>query len=353
MHSHPFGNLRTGEPVEAIMLKNHSGASLRFITLGGIVTSLCVPDREGRTADVVLGFDRLEPYLAPHPYFGAIVGRVAGRIPGGRFTINEKTCQLVQNDGPNHLHGGLRGLDKRIWNAAPVKRTDGADSVRLTYRSPDGEEGHPGNVDLAVTYTLTGDNVFIIESEAVSDRATPVSLTHHSYFNLAGEGSGDINDHRLIVFADHAFAVDECMTPLARVKSVIGCACDFTSPRRLGDVIPRLFQNHGDLYLLKQPAHGTLAPAARLADPASGRVLTVSTTESCLQVYTGASLDGSLTGKSGRPYVRHAAICLECEGYPGAVEFPEFGSILVQPGQPVRRMTHYAFSNLSYTQNII
>ena len=344
MQSHHFGKLPTGETVEMILLENDSGGSIRVITLGGIVTSLCVPDRNGRTADVVLGFDCLEPYVAGHPYFGAITGRVAGRIPGGCFTINGKTFQLAQNDGSNHLHSGLRGLDKRIWHSERVTRTDGADSIRLTYRSPDGEEGYPGTVDFSITYTLTGNNTFIIESEATSDCLTPVSLTHHSYFNLAGEGTREIHDHELAVFADKAFAVDHDMTPLGRLESVAGRPHDFTSPRQLGEAIPHLFQNHGDLYLLRQPANGGLVPAARLADPSSGRILTVSTTESCLQVYTGASLDGSLTGKSSQPYRRHAGICLECEGYPGAVDCPEFGSILVEPGIPMRHVTHYAFS---------
>lgn len=344
MQSRPYGKLPTGEAIEAITLKNGNGASLSALTLGGIVTSLCVPDRNGQIADVVLGFDRLEPYLAPHPYFGAIVGRVAGRIPGARFTLGGKTYQLAQNDGPNHLHGGLQGLDKRVWKATPVKRSDGADSIRLTYHSHDGEEGYPGAVDFIVTYTLTADNTFIIESEAASDRVTPVSLTHHSYFNLAGEGSRDINNHELTVFCDQTIAVDELMTPLGRLESVTGQAADFTSPRRLGDAIPNLFGNHGDLYLLKRPANHALIPAAKLTDPSSGRTLSVSTTESCLQMYTGASLDGSLTGKSGRPYLRHAGICLECQGYSGALDFPEFGSILIEPGKPMRHITHYAFS---------
>ncbi len=344
MQSHPYGKLPTGEAVEAITLENGTGASLCVLTLGGIVTSLCVPGRNGEIADVVLGFDRLEPYLAPHPYFGAIVGRVAGRIPGACFTLDGKTYQLAQNDGPNHLHGGLRGLDKRIWNATPVKRSDGADSIRLAYHSPDGEEGYPRTVDFTVTYTLTADNIFIIESEAASDRVTPVSLTHHSYFNLAGEGNGNINNHELTVFCNQTIAVDEFLTPLGRLESVAGCATDFTSPRRLGDVIPHLFQNHGDVYLLKRPAHAVLVPAARLMDPSSGRILTVSTMEFCLQIYTGTFLDGSLIGKSGLPYGPYAGICLECQGYPGALDFPEFGSILVEPGKPMRRVTQYAFS---------
>ena len=337
-----FGNLPSGEIVQAYTLSGGHGASVEIITLGGIVTSLSVPDRGGRLADVVLGFDRLDPYLAGHPYFGAIVGRVAGRIPGGRFTLEGKTYELVKNDGQNHLHGGLLGLDKRIWNATPVTRTDGDDSLRLSYHSPDGEEGYPGAVDLRVDYTFTKDNVLIIESEVTSDRLTPVCLAHHSYFNLAGEGSGDIFAHELMVHSKRTFLVDEQMTPLGRTQPVAGSARDFSTPRRMGDAIPGLFRRHGDCYQL--PDGERLSPAARVIDPASGRTLDVSTTEFCLQFYTSAYLDCPSAGKSGRPYLPYDGFCLECQGYPAGVDFPEFGSILVAPGQPQRRTTRYAFS---------
>lgn len=342
MKSRLFGKLPSGESIELYTLHGRAGASLDVITYGGIVTSLRVPDRVGDLADVVLGFDNLDSYLAGHPYFGAIAGRVAGRIPGGRFTLEGKIYGLVQNDGPNHLHGGLRGLDKRIWTAEPVGRADGADSVRLTYHSPDGEEGYPGNVFFCVDYTLTQDNVFIIESEVTSDRLTPVSLTHHGYFNLAGEGSGDIFSHRLAVFSDRAFLVDEVMTPLGRTERIAGTKRDFSSARILGEAIPHLFEGHGDCY----PLPGGEAPrlAARVYEPTSGRTLDVSTNEFCLQTYTASKLEAGICGKSGHAYVPYAGLCLECEGYPAGVDFPEFGSILVEPGHPQRRTTRYAFS---------
>lgn len=340
MQIRKFGSLPGGEDVELHTLHGGAGASLSFMTYGGIVTSLCVPDRVGRIADVVLGFDNLDSYVAGHPFFGAVTGRVAGRIPGARFTLEGKTCRLVQNDGPNHLHGGLRGLDKRMWKAEPNVRADGADSVRLTYHSPDGEEGYPGNAFFCLDYTLTQDNVFILESEVTTDRLTPVCLTHHSYFNLAGEGS--IFDHELTVHADRALVVDELLTPLGRSKSVAGTTADFSSPRRLGDAIPDLFARHGDCYVL--PGGESLHLAARLDDPASGRTLSVSTNEHCLQLYTAAYLECLHPGKSGHPYLPFAGCCLECQGYSAGVEFPEFGSILVEPGQPQRRVTHYAFS---------
>ncbi len=337
-----FGNLPSGESVELYTLQGGAGASLDIITYGGIVSSLRVPDRKGIPADVVLGFDDLASYLAPHPFFGAIAGRVAGRIPAARFTVEGKTYGLAQNDGPNHLHGGLRGLDKRIWKAEPLERSDGADSLRLTYLSPDGEEGYPGTVRFSIVYTFRSDNVFVIESEATSDRLTPISLTNHSYFNLAGEGSGEIFDHELTVHADRAFLVDDLLTPLGRTAPVAGTAADFSRPRRLGDAIPDLFARHGDCYPL--PGGDTLHRAAHLADPGSGRTLTVSTNEYCLQVYTAAYLDLRNPGKNGHTYPPYAGLCLECEGYPAGVDFPEFGSILVKPGIPQRRVTQYAFS---------
>lgn len=349
MQKRPFGKLSGGGIVEAFTLAGAAGASLEVLTYGGIVRSIKMPDRDGCLADVVLGFDSLEPYLAGHPYFGAIAGRVAGRIPGGRFTLEGKTYELEKNDGPNHLHGGLRGLDKRVWKAAPNERADGADSVRLTYLSPDGEEGYPGAAFFCLDFTLTQDNVFLIESEVTVDRTTPVSLTHHSYFNLAGEGSGNIFGHELAVFSDRAFLVDELMTPLASTASVQGAANDFLSSRLLGEAIPGLFHQHGDCYLL--PRTGALRPAARLSHRASGRTLEVSTDEHCVQVYTGASLDGSIAGKSGRPYVRHSGLCIECQGYPGAVTYPGLDSILVSPDLPQRHVTRYAFSTTKPDSN--
>jgi len=342
MKSRCFGKLPSGESIEAFTLTGSGGASLEFMTYGGIVRSIQMPDRDGILADVVLGFDSLEPYLAGHPFFGAITGRVAGRIPGGRFTLEGKTWELTKNDGPNHLHGGFQGLDKRIWNAKPHTRADGADSVRLTCHSPDGEEGYPGKTRFCVDYTLTRDNVFMIESAVTSDRLTPVSLTHHSYFNLAGEGSADIFDHHLVIFSDQIISVDERLTPLGRAQSVIGSASDFLSPRRLGDAIPHLFQRHGDCYALS--VGGQMSLAARVWDPTSGRTLSISTNERCLQFYTGAFLDCKSVGKAGHSYLPFAGLCFECEGYPAGVDYPEFGSILVAPGHTQHRATSYAFS---------
>ncbi len=339
-----FGVLPTGQTVEAWTLAGRGGLELEAITYGGIVTRLLAPDRNGNAGDVVLGFNDLESYLGGHPYFGAITGRVAGRIRDAAFTLDGNTYRLAQNDPPNHLHGGIEGFDKRLWSAAPVDREDGAPSLRLSYHSPEGEEGYPGNVRVTVTYTVTHQNTFLIESEAVSDRTTPLSLTHHSYFNLAGESSGSIVDHRLEIFASEFVPVDEYLTATGRLESTSFHGSDFSAPRRVGDVIGQLYQGHGDLYALPTRNGSEMRLAARLEDPASGRVMTVSTTERYLQLYTGSHLNCSTKGKSGAVYARHAGICLECEGYPDAANAARRGDILLRPGQIQRHATAYAFS---------
>lgn len=334
-----YGALPTGEAVEQCTLSNANGFSAEVINYGATVTSLRVPDRNGEVADVVLGFDNLESYVAPHPFFGAVAGRVAGRISGARFELDGGVYELDPNDPPNHIHGGRAGFDKRLWT---MERAGGnGASVRLTYRSGDGEEGYPGNVDVAVTYTVTDDNALVMETWAASDRATPFSITQHSYFNLAGEGRGTIQDHDLQIMSDSYAPTDDRMGLLGRREPV--AANDLRKARRLGEVLPAIFHSHGDLYFLSK---GQTEPrlAARLYEPESGRVLTVSTTEECIQFYSGVSLDGSLTGKSGRKYGRHAGLCLECEGYPDGANTPALGDIILRPGKPLRQTTVYAFS---------
>jgi len=346
MNSSPFGTLPTGESVEKYTLTNPAGASLEVITYGGIVTALHVPDREGHMADVVLGFANLDAYVAGHPYFGAIIGRIAGRVSGGLLKVDGQTHPLVCNQAPNHLHGGNVGFDKRVWTAEPVSHPDGADSLRLTYHSPDGEEGYPGNLDIAITYTLTANNEFIIESEATSDQVTPLSLANHSYFNLAGEGSGTIENQHVQIFAEACVMTDDDMTLSSQRQPVEGTASDFRESRRLGDDLPSLFKSHGENYLLRSSASANVTRVARVVDPGSGRTLEVSTNDCCLQFYTGVALEGNLTGKSGKLYVQHGALCLECQGYPEGSSHPELGDNLVHPGTPQRRTTIYAFSNV-------
>lgn len=339
-----FGVLPTGQTVEAWTLTGRGGLVVEAITYGGIVIRLLAPDRDGRLDDVVLGFADLDSYLAGHPYFGAITGRVAGRITGAAFTLDGHTYQLAHNEPPHHLHGGVEGFDKRLWRATPIDRGGGTPSLRLSYRSPDGEEGYPGNVEVAVTYTVTDQNAFRIETEATSDRTTPLCLTHHSYFNLAGEASGSIADHWLEIFANEVVSADERLALSGRLESASRHGNDFRVARRIGDAISHLFQGHGDLYRLPAGGNHAMQLAARLADPTSGRMLTVATTEGYLQLYTGSHLTGSHRGKSGVVYGRHAGICLECEGYPD-VSNPELrGDTLIRPGQTQMRATEYAFT---------
>jgi len=347
MTSKLFGTLLTGETVEQHTLSNSAGASLDVITYGGIITALRVPDTKGAMADVVLGYDNLEAYVARHPYFGAIIGRIAGRVSDGYLSLGGQDYQLVCNDKPNHLHGGLTGFDKRLWKATPITRSDGAESLRLTYHSPDGEEGYPGNLDIAITYTLTAHNELIIESEANTDQETPLSMTNHSYFNLSGEGSGSIAEHEIQILADNYVpSADENMTLSGRSESVGDTSCDFRTVYTLSDVIAKVYRGHGDNYQLRPQAIAEPKLTARVVDPPSGRVMEVLTTETNLQFYTGLALDGTDIGKSGRAYEAHAGLCLECQGYPDGVSHPELGDILVRPGTPQRRTTIYAFSTV-------
>jgi len=348
MSHEPFGSLPSGETVEAHTLTNDAGASARILTYGGIVASLRIPDREGHLADVVLGFNDLASYLVRQPYFGAMVGRIAGRVTHGRISAGGKAYTLECNDGGNHLHGGRQGLDKRLWTAASVRSDGGGSSLALSYTSPDGEEGYPGTLEISVTYTLAPSNALIVETRATSDRPTPLSLAHHSYFNLAGEGSGTVLGHEVLIPADDYVPADGAMTLSDRQERVEGSGADFRRPRILGDALPELLGSHGDLYMLRPseaqgPQSSTLA--ALVSEPRSGRTLGVYTDERCLQFYTGAMLDGTHAGKSGVAYAPFAGFCLECHGHPNASVVGGFGDIIVRPGEPQLRRTIYAFSN--------
>ncbi len=338
----PFGRTPDGREVEEFHFQNSNGLSANIITYGGIITQLHVPDARGKLADIVLGFNNLARYLAGHPYFGCITGRVAGRLTAGKFSLDGQQYSLAINNPPNHLHGGNVGFDKRVWKPQVIGQ--GAETkLRLSYLSPDDEEGYPGNVTTQVIYSLTEQNQLIIEYEATTDKATPLSLTSHSYFNLAGEGSGSIADHELQIFADEYAPTDENMTLLDIHKSVTDAGNDFTRPQRLDKMIPNLWKQHGDNYFV---SHSNANPAsiAVLSDPKSGRRMEVSSTAPCVQLYTGVSLDGSLKGKSGQPYIQHAGLCLECQGYPNGINAPALGDIVLRPGQTYRQTTVHKFS---------
>ena len=328
---------------EDYSLTSPSGLTLRAISRGATVTHLSAPDRWGRHADLALGFSKDENYEMPHPYFGAMAGRVAGRITGAKFELNGKTYPLAPNDPPNHLHGGIQGFDKQIWNA---ERLNGQ-SVRFSRVSPDGEEGYPGRVEVSVTYSVSRNNEFIVDVEATTDSATPFSLTHHSYFNLAGEASGEsVETHELEIFADDYAPADGHMG-LTGKREAVNAGNDFGRRRLLSEAIPQLHAQHGDLYFVRRDmSRAQPVVAARLMHVASGRMMTVYTTEPCIQLYTGVGLDGTLKGKAGRAYGKHAGLCLECERYPDSANTPALGDIILQPGRKAFQRTIYEFSTV-------
>jgi aldose 1-epimerase len=340
-----FGTLATGDTVEAWMLVGSGGMQLEAITYGGIVTKLLLARQKEDWLDLTLGFDQLQLYVDGHPYFGAIIGRVAGRIPRAQFTLDGQIYKLPANESPNHLHGGSQGFDKKLWHATPGLNANGEPSLRLSYTSPNGDQGYPGNVKVAVTYTITHDNTFLFESEASTDRATPFSLTHHSYFNLAGEGSGTIADHTLQVCADRCIGTHTDLTLTDSLAPVDETPNDLRQPTRLGGLLPHLAGGNGALYPVPPPATpGELSCIAELKHPASGRVLTCSTNAAYLQIYPASAFDGSIVGKSGAAYPQYAGICLECEDYPNGANRPDLGNIILRPGQAQLRRTAYAFS---------
>jgi aldose 1-epimerase len=327
-----------GKPIEMVTLKNKNGIELQAISYGGIITSLNVPDRSGKFADVVLGFDKLENYWAdpPPPFFGAIIGRYGNRIAKGTFTLGGKTYTLATNNPPNHLHGGNKGFDKQLWTITTRESPEGSSAI-FTRTSPDGEEGYPGTLQVRVIYTLTDKNELIFEYHATTDRPTPVNLTQHTYWNLAGEGSGDILGHVLTINADRFTPVDDTLIPTGVLASVAGIPFDFRQPTAIG---ARIDQNDDQLkrgpgydhnWVLNRKGAG-LEFAARLTDPKSGRSMDIATTEPGLQFYSGNFLDGTLKGKSGRPYARRSALCLETQHFPDSPNHPDFPSTILQPG---------------------
>lgn len=337
-----YGCLSDGREVETWILRGAGGMELEILSYGAAVRRLAVPDGKGDLVDVVLGHETMDGWeQANESYFAVIAGRIAGRVPGGRLLFDGQKYQLACNDRGNHLHGGPEGLDKRLWQGESVAMEDGTVGVRMRYRSPDGEGGYPGTVEIFATFLLTPDNAFVFETEASADQLTPVSLAQHSYFNLGGAGNGSAEGHVVQIFADHVMSTDETMTPLGRSAVVDGTAADLRQARVLAEVIPGLWQQHGDLYQLSGAED--LKPAARVFDPQSGRVMEVSTTHDFLQFYTAAHLDGSILGKGGVAYPKHGGLCFECQGYPDPSA--GFGDILVQPGQMQRHRTIYAFSN--------
>ncbi|MEP3480197.1 MAG: aldose epimerase family protein [Fuerstiella sp.] len=338
------------EAIRYFTLRNESGMVVKITNYGAIVTSIIVPDKNGEMADVALGYDKAEAYMnaVDKPYFGAIVGRYGNRIANGKFTLDGKDYSLVTNNAPNHLHGGTVGFDKVIWTA---KFHQAANKLKLTYRSKDMEEGYPGNLDIAVTYHLKKNNRLLVDYVATTDKATPVNLTQHTYFNLKGEGEGDILQHQLMLNANRYTPIDKTSIPTGQLAAVKGTPFDFTTAKPIG-------QNIGDdneqlkfgmgydhnWVLNKNSDAKKLNLAAEVYEPVSGRRLKVLTSEPGIQFYCGNFLNGSLTGKSGKPYVRRGGFCLETQHYPDSPNQDQFPSTIVRPGTPYQSQTVFEFS---------
>jgi len=335
------------DPDAQFDLKNANGMEVRLASYGARITSIKVPDRNGKFADVVLGFDTIEPYRTSvkKPYLGVTLGRYAGRIAHGKFTLDGVEHVLAQNNGPNHSHGGVTGFDKVVWEAKQIPN-----GVEFHRTSPDGEEGYPGSLDVRVTYTLTDQDELIIEYKATTDRATPVNLSNHSYFNLAGEGSETVLDHELMINADEMLPIDKNSIPIGKIVPVADTPFDFRQPKQIGRDIDQtneqLAHGHGyDHTLVLHPnTGGSSEPAATLYEKNSGRMLRVFTDQPGLQLYTANFLDGSLLGKSGRPYLKRSALCLETQHFPDSPNQPRFPNTILRPGEIYQTRTTYKFS---------
>jgi aldose 1-epimerase len=340
-----FGSVPGAGAVDLFTLTNANGVEIRATTYGAIITAIRVPDRAGRFADVVLGFDNLDGYLKQHPYFGTVVGRYGNRIGGGRFTLNGQTYKLAQNNGPNHLHGGIKGFDKYVWKAEQLPNGRG---VAFSRTSPDGEEGYPGNLAVRVTYTLTDKNELVVDYHATTDKATPVNLTQHSYFNLSGDPSTTILGHELTIDADRYTPVDATLIPTGELAPVQGTPFDFRKPTAIG---ARIDQPHEQLKFGRGYDHNWVLNrkgsqpgfAARAVEPRSGRTLEVATTEPGVQFYTGNFLDGTIKGKGGQVYNQRAGFCLETQHFPDSPNKPNFPSSILEPGKEYRTTTVFTF----------
>jgi aldose 1-epimerase len=344
----PFGT-REGRPVTLYKLTNSHGVEVHAMNYGGIILSIRVPDRKGQFADIVLGHETMEGYFPNPPYIGAIVGRYANRIANGTFTLDGKTYTLPKNDGPNTLHGGTtRTFDKVVWEGEPLK---GKTGVAFSYLSKDGEEGFPGNLKVKVTYTLTDGNALIIDYEATTDKATPINVSQHSYFNLKGEGNGDILDHEIMINADRFTPVDKNLIPTGELRPVKGTPLDFTKSTKIGaridDNYEQLVLGHGydhNFVLNDKPDQNGLKLAARVNESASGRVLEVWTTQPGIQFYTGNFLDGTVTGKQGHVYKRRYGFCLETQHFPDSPNHPKFPTTILKPGETFHQKSVFKFS---------
>jgi len=343
-----FGSTTQGEQVSLYTLKNAKGMEATIMTYGGILVSLRVPDRNGKLDDVVLGYDSLKGYLSDKAYFGALIGRYGNRIGKGTFSLNGVRYTLATNNGPNHLHGGIKGFDKVIWTVDEKQSTEWK-SLLLTYVSKDGEEGYPGTLTVKVRYSVTDANELKIEYEASTDKPTAVNLTHHSYFNLAGAGKGDILGHMLMLQADGFTPVDDGLIPTGEIRPVRGTPMDFTVPALIGarvnadDLQLKVAGGYDHNWVLNRSG-AALELAARVQEPTTGRVMEVLTIEPGIQFYCGNFLDGSALGKGGVPYNHRYGFCLETQHFPDSPNHPTFPTTTLNPGEKYSTTTVYRFS---------
>lgn len=344
----PYGTAPDGQDVSLYTLTNANGMEAKITNFGGIVQSLKTPDRDGDLADIVLGHDALPGYVGKHPYFGAIVGRYGNRIAKGKFSLDGKEYTLAVNDGPNALHGGLKGFDKQVWTAAPIEEA-GVAGLKLRYVSPDGEEGYPGALTVTVTYLLTNDNALEIRYEATADAPTVLNLTNHSYFNLDGAGTGDILDHEVMINADRFTPVDGTLIPTGELRPVKGTPFDFRSPKPIGrdigagDEQIKFGGGYDHNFVLNKDAQDALTLAAQVYAPESGRLMEVYTEEPGMQFYTGNFLDSTDVGKGGIPYAYRNGFCMETQHYPDSPNQPNFPSVVLRPGEKYETTTIYKF----------
>jgi aldose 1-epimerase len=344
----PFGKV-DGKPVDLFTLKNAKGMEVEITNYGGIIVALRVPDRAGKIDDVVLGYDSVDKYVADSPYFGAVVGRYGNRIGKARFSLGGKEYSLAANDKENHIHGGKKGFDKAVWEPSAALAKFGPQLV-LSYLSKDGEEGYPGNLKVRVRYTLTDKNELAVQYEAETDKATPVNLTQHSYFNLAGAGSGDILGHELLLVADKFTPVDKGLIPTGELRPVDGTPMDFRKSTPIGKRVDQKDEQLGfgggydhNWVLIKQPGKSGPQPAAKVVEPKSGRVMEVVTTEPGVQFYCGNFLDGKNVGKGDKPYKHRYGFCLETQHFPDSPNKPAFPSTILEPGKKLAGTTVFRF----------
>ena len=340
LSSESFGTMPDGTPVKRFSVRNAKGIEMKLCALGATITELLVPDKAGNAADVVLGFTSLADYIAPHPHFGCMVGRVANRIAGAQFELGSTMYRLEANDGANSLHGGKFGLGRRLWQAKPVEHQESA-GVEFTCQSPDGEGGFPGSANFTAIYTLDERGIVRLEMSATVDAPTPINLTNHTYFNLHGAGSGDILAHELCIPADFYTPVDAALIPTGEICSVAHTPLDFRTSKAIGRDIAAVSPGYDHNYVLTSRFDSRgLRLAAKAREPASGRTVKVYTTQPGVQLYTGNFLDGSVSGAGGR-YVKHGGFCLETQHFPDAVHHAHFPSIIVEPSTPYRHIIEY------------